>query len=95
MAHCRCDRSAEDAYSSAAPDPTFAFVRGLCCPTLDFAIAFWIMINFTHFYFAILYHILLAVRNVRNKDSKFLFSTNVVTQCLSGIVIIVQYRDIY
>jgi hypothetical protein len=25
------DWSAEDAYSSAAHDPTFAFVRGLCC----------------------------------------------------------------
>jgi hypothetical protein len=35
-AHGRCDRSAEDAYSSAAPDPTFAFVGGPCCPTLDF-----------------------------------------------------------
>jgi hypothetical protein len=37
---------AEDAYSSAAPDPTFAFVGGPCCPTLDFVIAFWIMIAF-------------------------------------------------
>jgi hypothetical protein len=27
--HGRCDRSAEDAYSSLAPDPTFAFV-GVC-----------------------------------------------------------------
>jgi hypothetical protein len=41
-----CNRSAEDAYSSAAPDPTFAFFGGLCCPTLDFVIAFWIMIAF-------------------------------------------------
>ena len=39
-AHGGCDRSAEDAYSSAAPDPTFAFVEGPCCPTLDFVIAF-------------------------------------------------------
>jgi hypothetical protein len=23
-----------------APDPTFAFVEGPCCPTLDFVIAF-------------------------------------------------------
>jgi hypothetical protein len=45
-AHGRCDRSAEDAYSSAAPDHTLAFVWGLCCPTLDFVIAFWIMITF-------------------------------------------------
>jgi hypothetical protein len=41
-----CDRSAEDAYSSASPDPTFAFVGGPCCPTLDFVIVFWIMITF-------------------------------------------------
>jgi hypothetical protein len=40
------NRSAEDAYSSAAPDPTLAFVGGPCCPTLDFVIAFWIMIAF-------------------------------------------------
>jgi hypothetical protein len=31
-----------NAYSSAAPDPTFAFVGGPCCPTLNFVIAFWI-----------------------------------------------------
>jgi hypothetical protein len=37
--------SAEDAYSSAAPDPTFAIVGGPCCPTLDFVIAFWNMIT--------------------------------------------------
>jgi hypothetical protein len=46
MAHGGCDRSAEDAYSSTAPDPTFAFVGDPCCPTLDFVIAFWIMITF-------------------------------------------------
>jgi hypothetical protein len=45
-AHGGCDRSAEDAFSSATPDPTFAFVGGPCCPTLDFVIAFWIMITF-------------------------------------------------
>jgi hypothetical protein len=45
-AHGRCDRSAEDAYASAAPDPTFACVGGPCCPALDFVIAFWIMITF-------------------------------------------------
>jgi hypothetical protein len=44
--HGGCDRSAEYAYSSATPDPTIAFVGGLCCPTLDFVIAFWIMIIF-------------------------------------------------
>jgi hypothetical protein len=41
-----CDRSAEDDYSSAAPDPTFAFSGGPCCTTLDIVIAFWIMIMF-------------------------------------------------
>jgi hypothetical protein len=45
-AHSGCDRSAEDAYSSAAPDPTFAFVGGPCCLTLDFVFALWIMITF-------------------------------------------------
>jgi hypothetical protein len=45
-AHGGCDRSAEDAYSFATPDPTFAFVGGLFCRTLDFVIAFWIMIAF-------------------------------------------------
>jgi hypothetical protein len=46
---CRIlDRSAEDAYSSKAPDPTFTFVGGLCCPTLEFVIAFWLQLRFTH-----------------------------------------------
>jgi hypothetical protein len=31
-----------------APNPTFAFVGGLWCPTLDFVIAFWIMIYVSH-----------------------------------------------
>jgi hypothetical protein len=39
-------RSAEDAYSSVAPDPTFAFVGNPCWPILGFVIAFWIMITF-------------------------------------------------
>jgi hypothetical protein len=39
-AHGGCDRSAKDAYSFAAPDPTFPFVGGSCCPTLNFVIAF-------------------------------------------------------
>jgi hypothetical protein len=30
-----CDRTAEDAYSSAARDPTFAFAGGPCCTTLE------------------------------------------------------------
>jgi hypothetical protein len=39
-----------------APDPTFAFVGGPWCPTLDFVIAFWIMIYVSHIVnFAILY----------------------------------------
>jgi hypothetical protein len=38
-AHDGCDRSAEDAYSSAAPDPTVAFVGGPYCLTLDFVFA--------------------------------------------------------
>jgi hypothetical protein len=37
--HGECDRLAEDAYSSKAPDPTFAFVGGPCCPTLDFCLS--------------------------------------------------------
>jgi hypothetical protein len=45
-AHGRCDRSTEDAYYSAAPDSTFTFVGGPCCPTLDFVFAFWIVIAF-------------------------------------------------
>jgi hypothetical protein len=45
-AHSVCDRSTEDAYYSAAPDPIFAFVGGPWCPTFDFVIALWIMIAF-------------------------------------------------
>jgi hypothetical protein len=41
-----CDRPAEDAYSSAAPDPTLAFAVGLCCPTFGFLFAFCIMMTF-------------------------------------------------
>jgi hypothetical protein len=41
-----CDRSVEDAYTSAAPDPILAIVGGPCCPILDFVIAFRIMITF-------------------------------------------------
>jgi hypothetical protein len=44
--HGGFDRSAEDAYSSWAPDPSLTFVGGLCCPTLDFVIAFWTMVTF-------------------------------------------------
>jgi hypothetical protein len=45
-AHGGCDQLAEDAYSSAAPDPTSTFAGRPCRPTLDFVIAFWIMITF-------------------------------------------------
>jgi hypothetical protein len=45
-AHGGCDQSAGDAHSFATPDPAFAFVGGPCCPSLDFVIAFWIMIAF-------------------------------------------------
>jgi hypothetical protein len=45
-AHGWCHQSSEDAYFSAAPDPTFAFVGVPCCPALDFVFAFWIMITF-------------------------------------------------
>jgi hypothetical protein len=38
-AHGRCDRSAEDAYFSAAPYPTFAF---------DFDFSFLLWLRFTH-----------------------------------------------
>jgi hypothetical protein len=34
-----CDQSAEDAYSMALA-PTFAFIRGPCCPTLGFVFCF-------------------------------------------------------
>jgi hypothetical protein len=42
-----CNQSAEDSYSSMAPDPTFAFFGVPCCPTLDFVFIFWIMIRFS------------------------------------------------
>jgi hypothetical protein len=35
-----------NAHSSVAPDPTFTFTGGLCFPTLDFVIAFWIVLPF-------------------------------------------------
>jgi hypothetical protein len=47
-----CNRSAEETYSFATPDPTFAFFGD---PTLDFVFAFWIMITFYTLTFAILY----------------------------------------
>jgi hypothetical protein len=54
-AHGGCDRSAEDSYSSVAPDPTFTFIGGPCCPTFEAVIAFWIMITFHIVNFTILY----------------------------------------
>jgi hypothetical protein len=50
--HGGCERSAEDAHSSLAPDPTFAFVRDQYRPTLDFVFVFsdynyvWQSVNF-------------------------------------------------
>jgi hypothetical protein len=41
----QCDRSEEDAYSSWALDPVFAFVGGPFYHTLDFVIAFWTMVS--------------------------------------------------
>jgi hypothetical protein len=38
-----CDRPAEDTYFSITPDPTFTFVGGLCCPTLEFVLCTCIM----------------------------------------------------
>jgi hypothetical protein len=35
-----CGRSAEDAYSWVAPDPTFTFVGDPCCPTIDLYLIF-------------------------------------------------------
>jgi hypothetical protein len=46
QAHGGRNRSAEVAYSSLAPDSTFAFVGGPCCLTLDFVFALWFMITF-------------------------------------------------
>jgi hypothetical protein len=50
-----CDRSAEDAYSSYAPDLTFAFVGRSVLPYTRFLFAFWIMITLYIVNFAILY----------------------------------------
>jgi hypothetical protein len=47
-AHGGFDRSADDAYSSAAPVPTLAFVDGLYCPALDFVFVFGLWLRFTH-----------------------------------------------
>jgi hypothetical protein len=46
-AHGGCDRSAEDAYSSVDPDPTFAFVGGPYYLTLDFVFALLIIMFYT------------------------------------------------
>jgi hypothetical protein len=47
-AHGRCDRSAENSYSPAAPDPTLTFVEGLCCLKLDFVFTLWVTITVSH-----------------------------------------------
>jgi hypothetical protein len=49
-----CDRSAEDAYSWMAPDPTFAFVGDLRCSTLD-SVYFWGVVGVGYDNFAIQY----------------------------------------
>jgi hypothetical protein len=57
-AHGGCDRSAEGAYSSMAPYPTFTFVEGLCGPTPYFVLSFldydykWYIICFAILYFS-------------------------------------------
>jgi hypothetical protein len=48
-AHGGCDRSAGDTHSSAAPDPTFAFVEGPCCPTLDLYLLLGLWLRFTQY----------------------------------------------
>jgi hypothetical protein len=57
MAHSGCDRSAEDAYSSVAPDPTFAFVGVRIAAHsilyLPFGLCFFYVLHI--FSFAILY----------------------------------------
>jgi hypothetical protein len=57
-AYGRCDRSVGDADSSMAHDPTFAFVGGPCCPTLDFV--YICLLDYDYFwhifYFPILYY---------------------------------------
>ena len=40
LVHGGCDWSAEDAYSTMAPDPTFGIVGGPCCPTPDLLYVF-------------------------------------------------------
>jgi hypothetical protein len=68
-----CERSAEDAYPSEAPDPTFAFVGGLCCPTLDFVIAFWIMITF----YTLLTSLICIGKTYRKYFFSFIFSKSI------------------
>jgi hypothetical protein len=41
-----CDQSAENVYSSVAPDPNFTFVGGPCCLAFDFVFDIWIIITF-------------------------------------------------
>jgi ABC-type cobalt transport system substrate-binding protein len=69
------DRSAEDAYSSAAPDPTFEFFWGPCSHTLDFVIAFWIMIMF---YTLLTSLFCIGNRNQRIKDKQIPRQTRII-----------------
>jgi hypothetical protein len=46
-----CDRSEGIAHCSAAPDPTYVFIKGPCCPTLDLYLLFGWWLRFTQCYF--------------------------------------------
>jgi hypothetical protein len=62
------------------PGPTFALSGGPCCPTLDFAFAFWIMIAFDTLLTSLFYIIL----------NYFRFSLQLVTK-----VSFLSYHRIY
>jgi hypothetical protein len=82
------DGSAEDAYSSMVPDPTFGFVGGPRCSTLDFVIviAFWIMITF---------YTLLTSLFILNDCHKaiLLFSLFVNSLCKMRVIFLSHYFD--
>jgi hypothetical protein len=46
--HGGCDRSAGDAHSSAVPDPSFAFVGGLCTQDSILCLLFGLWLRLTH-----------------------------------------------
>jgi hypothetical protein len=76
MVRFGCDRSVGNAYSSSAPDPTFAFVGGPCCPTLDFVIAVWIMIKF-YTWLTLLFCILVAAMCILHFKMSYEIENNV------------------